>query len=145
MLLAAKVALGLSATLAMSTAYVFHEGVIRVDVDEARHGGSHVHFWVPATAVSLGLSVTPRRHLEKAAREVRPYLPVLRSAVQELKRYQNAEFVDVQDKDQHVHIGMQDGKLQIDAVQPDESVHVRIPIETIEDVADHLESVTPTI
>lgn len=39
MLVLAKVALGLGATLAMTTAYVFHEGVIRVDVDEHRPGG----------------------------------------------------------------------------------------------------------
>lgn len=39
MLVLAKVALGLGATLAMTTAYIFHEGVIRVDVDEHRPGG----------------------------------------------------------------------------------------------------------
>ena len=60
MLVLAKVALGLGATLAMTTAYVFHEGVVRVDVDERRPGGSHVHVWVPATAVSAGMRVASR-------------------------------------------------------------------------------------
>ena len=78
MLILAKAALGVGATLALAGVYVFHEGVIRVDVDESCSGGSHVHFWVPATAVSLGLCLAPRRPLQRAAAQVRPYLPLLR-------------------------------------------------------------------
>lgn len=36
MLLLAKAALGLGAFVAVAGAYVFHEGVIHVDVDESR-------------------------------------------------------------------------------------------------------------
>src|SRR5271167_4962554 len=97
MLLLAKVALGLGATMVMSTAYVFHDGVIRVDVDENRRDGSHVHFWVPATAVSAGLRVLPKHHLQQAAAQARPYLPLLREISKELKKYPNAELVDVRD------------------------------------------------
>ena len=55
MMLLAKAALGVGATLALATAYTFREGVIRVDVDEYRAGGSHVHFWVPAAAVPMAM------------------------------------------------------------------------------------------
>ena len=53
MLLLAKAALGLGATVLFAAAYVFHEGVIRVDVDENRVDGNHVHVWVPATVVPV--------------------------------------------------------------------------------------------
>jgi len=145
MLIIAKVALGLGATLAVSGAYVFHEGVISVDVDEARSGGSHVHFWVPATAVSLGLRVAPHRHLEEAAAQVRPYLPVLRAIAKELKKYPNIELVDVKDGKDHVRISTVDGRITIDAVSTSETVHLRVPIETLDDVADRLEAEAPTI
>jgi hypothetical protein len=142
MLVLAKVALGLGATLAMTTAYVFHEGVIRVDVDEHRPGGSHVHFWVPATAVSAGMRVArlaPQHPLEQAAEQTKPYLPVFRAVAKELQKYPNAEFIDITDEEQHMHIGTVNGKLHIDVVGDDKTVHVQVPVETLMDVADRLE------
>jgi len=146
MLFLAKAALGVSATLAVAGAYVFHEGVIRVDVDESRGaGGSHVHFWVPATTVSVGLRVVPRHHIEQAAAQARPYLPLLREIAKELKKYPNAELVDVRETNEHVRVAVHDGKLYIDAVSDTEDIHVNFPVETISDVADRLEDAAPSI
>lgn len=142
MLVLGKVALGLGATLAMCTAYVFHEGVIRVDVDEHHRGGEHVHFWVPATTVSAGMRLArlaPQHPLEQAAEQVKPYLPVLRTLAKELQKYPDAEFIDVTDPEQHVHIATVNGKLQIDVSGDDETVHVQVPVETLMDVADRFE------
>ena len=145
MLFLAKAAVGLSATILMSTAYVFHEGVIKVDVDEYKGDGAHVHLWVPATAVNLGLHVVPTRNLEKVAQQAGPYLPALRELAKELKQYPNAQLVDVKDSTQHVQVGIVDGKIQIDVVDPEETIHVRVPLETLEDVSDRLESSAPSI
>ncbi len=142
MLVLAKVALGFSATLVMTTAYVFHEGVIRVDVDEHHQGGSHVHFWVPATAVSAGMRLArlaPQHPLEQAAEQAKPYLPVLHALAKELQKYPDAEFIDVTDEEQHVHIATVNGKLRIDVLGDDETVYVQVPLETLMDVADRLE------
>jgi hypothetical protein len=144
MVFLAKAALGAGAALALTTAYVFHEGVIRVDVDENCRGGSHVHFWVPATAVSGSLRVVPRHYLQHAAEQSRPYLPVLREVAKELERYPSAELVDVRGGDhEHVRISIRNGKLYVDAVDKDQNVHVSVPTETIADVADRLEDVAP--
>jgi len=145
MLLIAKAALGVGVTLALSSAYVFREGVIRVDVDEARPGGSHVHFWVPATTVSVVLHLAPRRHLEHAAAQARPYLPVLREVAKELQKYPNAELVDVRDASQRVRISVREGKLYLDEVSNTEKVHVCVPAATLADVADRLEDVAPGV
>ena len=142
MVLLAKVALGLGATLAMTTAYVFHEGVIRVDVDENRSGGSHVHFWVPATAVSAGMRVAelvPQHPMEQAAEQAKPFLPVIRAVAKELQKYPNAELIDVSREEQNVHIATMNGNLRIDVVGNGETVHLRLPVETLMDVADRLE------
>jgi len=146
MLFIAKATLCASATLAVAGAYVFHEGVIRVDVDENRSGGSHVHVWVPATAVWGGLRVVPSHYFRQAAQQSRPYLPVLREVAKELEKYPNAELVDVRGAHQeHVRISVRNGKLYIDAVDQENNIHVSVPTETIADVADRLEDAAPSI
>jgi hypothetical protein len=145
MLLLAKTALGVCGTFAVAGAYVFHEGVIRVDVDQSGAQGTHVHLWVPATVVPMGLAVVPRHHLEKAASQARPFLPVLRELAKEMKKYPNAEFVDVKDGEQHVKVTARDGRLYVDAVTQTDNVHVSFPVENLSDVADRLESVAPGV
>jgi hypothetical protein len=144
MLILAKAALGLGATMAMTGAYVFHEGVIRVDVDEHRAGGSHVHFWVPATIVSVGMHFMPKNQLNHTTAEVRPLLPALREIAKELEKYPNVELVDVTNARDHVRVAMVDGKLRIDAVSADgDVVHLSVPAQVLRDVADELEERAP--
>ena len=146
MLILAKAALGLGAMMAMAGVYVFHEGVIRVDVDEQREGGSHVHFWVPATVVSVGMHLAPTDQLNHVTAEARPFLPVLREVSKELEKYPNVELVDVTDARDHVRVAMVDGKLKIDAVSTDgDVVHLSIPASVLRDVADELEAKAPGV
>jgi hypothetical protein len=137
MVLFAKVALS---TLALATAYTFHEGLIHVDVDSAENGGSHVHFWVPATVVPVALQFTPRHHLQRAAEKVKPFLPALRILSRELQNYPTADFVEVQDSDEHVKIHTENGSLWIDVDAPGENVHLRLPIKTLDHVTRELEA-----
>jgi len=146
MLILAKVALGLGVTVAAAGAYAFHEGVIRVDVDEQRNGGSHVHFWVPTTVVSTGLHFVPQEKMQSTARDVRPYLPVLREISKELEKYPNAELVNVANGEDQVRIAMNHGKIQIDAVSHEgDVVHVTVPARALRDVADQLEEHAPGV
>jgi hypothetical protein len=145
MLFVAKAAIGASATLALAGAWVFHEGVIHVDVDESRSGGSHVHFWLPATTVSTGLRLTPRHYLCQAADKSRDYLPALRELAKELEKYPTAELLDVRDSSNHVHVSVKSGKLYFDAVSDSENIHISGPTVTLEDVADRLEDAAPGV
>lgn len=145
MLILAKAALGLCGTMALATVYTFQEGVVRVDVDENFSGGSHVHFWLPAKAVSAGMHLMPQRNLREAAHQARPFLPVLRQLSKELPKYPNTVFVDVTDNHEHVRIMTVDGKLCIDATEKDKIVHVTVPVAVMRDVADNLEEITPGV
>jgi hypothetical protein len=146
MILLAKVGIGLGTALVLTAGWVFHEGVIRVDVDEAKPNGAHVHFWLPATTVSAGMHLAPRHSLQQSAAQARPFLPVLREVAKELKKYPDAELVDVRDKSNHVRVSVRDGRLYVDAVTEDgENVHVSVPTETLRDVADGLEEASPRI
>ena len=146
MLILAKAALGLCATMVMAGVYVFREGVIRVNVDEHREGGAHVHVWVPATIVSVGMHFVPKDQLNRVTEETRPFLPVLREVAKELEKYPNVELVDVADARDHVRVAMVNGKLQIDAVTGDgDVVHLSVPARVLRDVADELEEKAPGV
>ena len=143
MMLLAKAARGVSGALVAVGAYTFHEGLIRVEVDEFREGGSHVHMWVPAAMVPMAMHFVPRHHLCDAASHAREALPVARALFKELKNFPEAEFVEVKDDEQHVQIRTHGGKLQIDVDTPDEKVHVIVPLSTVDDVVGQLEDSAP--
>ncbi len=143
MMLLAKAALGLGSTLVLAGAYTFREGVIRIDVDEYRSGGSHVHMWLPAAAVPMAMHFVPGKQIHHASERASEALPVLHAIVKELKKYPDADFVEVVDHDQHVRMRTHGGKLQIDVDAPREKVHVLCPLSTIEDVTSQLEEYAP--
>jgi hypothetical protein len=143
----AKIALGIAASFAFAAVYTFREGIIRVEVDEARSGGSHVHLWVPAAAVPLALPVAlhfaPAYDKRNASEHTEEWLPTLRQLTKELKKYPNADLIDVQDGTDHVQIRTRGGKLQIDVHDTEESVHLACPISTLEDISEELAEKTP--
>src|SRR6266403_3839851 len=132
MIILAKCALALTSTIVVAGVYTFREGVIKIDVDEHRAGGSHVHFWVPATAVPMAMHFVPGKHMRHASEQAREALPVLHAFVKELKKYPDAEFVEIDDNAQHVRVRTHAGKLQIDVDAPDQKVHVLCPLSAIE-------------
>lgn len=140
-MLLAKLALGLCGTVFVAGAYTFHEGVMRVDEDSS--DGRHVHIWVPAAIVPMAMHVVPRHNFDHALAQAGPWLPTLRALTKELKRYPEANLVDVEDGRQHVRIRTHQGKLLIDVSEPGEDVHVACPLAMIEDVGSELEAKSP--
>jgi hypothetical protein len=145
MIILAKCALALTSTILVAGVYTFHEGVIRVDVDEHRDGGSHVHFWVPAAAVPMAMHFVPKRHFREIPAEAADCLPLLRIVTSELRRYPNTTFVDVQDGNDHVRVATNGSKIQIDVVNDEENVHVAVPLSTVNDVANQLAAEAPGV
>jgi hypothetical protein len=144
MLFLAKAALGVGGTIVMAGAYTFHQGVIRVDVDESRSGGSHVHLWVPAAAVPMAMHLVPKQQLRCASEHGRDFVPLAHAILKELKKFPDAELIEVDDGVHHVHIRTHEGKLQIDDTEPGQDVHLLIPLSTLDDVSSQLESSAPT-
>jgi hypothetical protein len=143
MMLLAKAALGVGGALVLAGAYTFHEGVIRIDVDEFRAGGSHIHMWVPAALVPMTMHFVPREHLRGAAMHSQEFAPLVHALIKELKKFPEADFVEVKDGEQHAQIRTHAGKLQIDVDEPGENVHLLIPLSTIDDVVGQIESSAP--
>ncbi len=142
-MLLAKLALGLGGTLVLAGAYTFHEGVMRVDEDQI--DGRHVHVWVPAALVPLAMYAVPKHYLEQAAGQAAPWLPTVRAVTKELRKYPDAELVEVDDAKGHVRIRTHDGKLLIDVDEPGDQVHVACPLRMLEGVARELENDAPGV
>ena len=143
MVLLAKIALGFGATVVMAGAYTFREGVIRVDVDESRAKGSHVHVWVPAALVPMAMHLVPRGQMLRAGDRAGEFMPLVHAVAKELQKYPEAELVEVHDGPQYVRIRTHDGKLLIDAEEPGQTVHVSCPLATIDDVSRELATFAP--
>lgn len=143
MLLAAKIALGCGAGLVLMTAYTFRQGVIRIDADENRPNGTHLHLWFPAAAVPMAMHMVPSRQFRQVGEEAQRCLPLLHAVAKELNKYPEAEFVEIQDGPQHAHVRTHNGSLLIDVDEPGNHVHVACPLATIDDVATQLASSAP--
>jgi hypothetical protein len=142
-MLLAKLALGLGGTVVLAGAYTFQDGVMRVDEDYA--GGRHVHVWVPAAIVPMAMHVVPKRHIQHAAEQAEPYLPTLRALTKELKKYPEAELVDVSGSGEHVNIRTHGRKLLIDVYEPGEQVHVACPLAMLDHVSRELQDDAPRL
>jgi hypothetical protein len=138
MILAAKFALGMASTVVLAGVYTFREGVIRVEVDEHRDGGSHLHVWVPAAAVPMALHFVPKQNFQHLPKEANYCLPLLQIVTAELQKYPDTTFVEVEDGEEHVKVSTVGRKIQIDVVSPEENVHVAVPLSTINDVAHQI-------
>jgi hypothetical protein len=136
MILAAKVVLAFSGTIAAAGAYTLHDGIAQVQVDD--NHGTHVHIWAPAAIVPIAMHVVPKRELHKFPHEAQQAIPILRVLAKELENYPNTEFVEVRDADTHVRVRTVGSKIVVDVVDPENKVHVVCPLAMIRDVVDSL-------
>jgi hypothetical protein len=136
----AKVALGFCGALVLAGAYSFHDGVVRVDIDEHHGNGTHLHVWAPAAIAPAAMYFVPKHYFRDATKEIEPWLPTLRVLTKELEKYPEAQLVEVRDSSDHVRVGVHRGKLMVDVESQDEMVHVSCPLVVMREVGNALEA-----
>jgi len=139
----AKLTLGALGTLALAGAYVVHEGAVRVAVDEQFAGGKRVRLLVPAALVPVGMKFVPNQKLRAAAAQARPWLPAIGVASQELAHLPDTKLIEVRDAEQHVSVLKLGALLVLDVQSPRETIHVSLPLKTLNKVVHQLESLGP--
>ena len=115
---------------------VYNEGAVRVDVQEKT--GNHVHLIVPAAVAPLAAALIPRSKLHEARYQIRPWLPTIKAASQELQRCPDGPLVEVDNRHEHVRIFKMQGSLFIDVDSEEETVHVSFPLEAAADTVSQL-------
>ena len=61
----------------------------------------------------------------------------------ELQKLPDVDLIEIIDGEQHARFRTRSGNLQVDVDSPDEHVHLRVPLITLDDVVGHLEESAP--
>lgn len=141
MLLLGKIGIGFAGTLLVGGAIVSSEGFIHVKVHEKQPNGTHLSLIVPAMIMPVAAHFVPKRNLEDAAGNMRQYLPVIDAALSGLRDCPDGTtLVEVIDEDSHVTVVKDGGAIIVDADDPDDTVHVAVPLRatqrTIDEIAE---------
>jgi hypothetical protein len=128
MIFLAKLGAGVLGTALLGAAALSSEGFIHVKVHEKRVGGTRVNLIVPAALVPATLKFVPDHNLARASEQLRRYLPVIDAAVPALEGCPDGILVEVIHKDDHVRVKKDGGALVVDVNDPDNVVHVSVPL-----------------
>lgn len=140
MLLLGKIGLGLAGTVLVAGAVVSSEGFIHVKVREKRANGTHLSLVVPAMLVPASLEFVPNRDLQQAGANVRPYLPVIDTAISGLADCPDGPLVEVTAPDEHVSVVKSGGSVVVDVNDPGETIHVSVPLHAAQSAIHEIAS-----
>jgi hypothetical protein len=116
------------AFLALTSAFLFSMGLVRVEVNSKQPGGEHVHIIAPAVLLPVGAMFIPQRKIHAAAHDLQEWLPTVRAAATELLRCPDGPLVQVDSRNEHVKIAKVGDSLVIDVDDPGETVHATVPL-----------------
>ena len=85
MIFLAKLGIGMMGAALVGGAAVVSEGFIHVKVEEKQVEGAHIHLVVPATLIPATLRFVPPAYLVEASENLRPYLPIIDTAIPALE------------------------------------------------------------
>jgi len=143
MILLGKVALGIAGTALAGVGLICSEGMIEVNVVEKQPEAHHVYVLAPAMLMPIGMHFVPSRKLGRAAMELRPWMPTIRSALDQLRAGEDMTLVDVRETGQHVLVTKDGGSVVVDVTDEDETVHVSAPIRAIESTIEQVAAASP--
>jgi hypothetical protein len=132
-------ALLLGAALA-GGAIIYDMGGIWISVRAKQPGGDNIRLVLPGAAAPVALWLAPKKDVREAAREARPWLPAIKAAAEELRNCPDGPLVEVSNPHEKVHIAKQGGALVIDVDDPNETVHVSVPLKMVGVIAAQLEA-----
>jgi hypothetical protein len=138
MILLAKIALGMAGVAVAGAGVLCSGGVVNVKVIEKQPHGFHIHVIAPAMLVPMGVHFAPRRKLAQAARQIQPYMPVVRAVMDGLRDSDDVVLVEVKEPGEHVEVAKSGGSIVVNVDDADATVHVSTPIRAISSAVDQL-------
>jgi hypothetical protein len=138
MILFAKIALGMAGVGLASVGVLCGEGMVNVKVVEKQPEGVHIHVIAPAMLAPIAVHVAPQRALANAAREIQPYMPTIRAALDSLRDSDDVVLVEVKGPGEHVVVAKSGGAIVVDVDDADDTVHVSAPIGAISSTVSQL-------
>ena len=145
MILLGKIALGVVGTAVAGVGVLCSEGMIEVKVVERQPEVHHVYVIAPAMLVPIGMHFAPQRDLSRAAAQIRPWMPTIRAALDQLRDSDDVTLVEVKEPGEHVRVAKEGGSIVVDVQDKNETVHVSTPIRAISSTIEQLAASGPTI
>jgi hypothetical protein len=144
-ILLGKIALGIVGTAVAGVGVLCSEGMIEVKVVERQPEVHHVYVIAPAMLVPIGMHFAPQRDLSRAAAQIRPWMPTIRAALEQLRESDDVTLVEVKEPREHVRVAKEGGSIVVDVQDENETVHVSTPIRAISSTIEQLAASGPTI
>jgi len=138
MMLLGKLALGFAGTALAGAGLLCSEGIVVVNVVEKSPGRHHIFVPAPAMLIPIAMHFAPKEKLAEASREIRPYLPTIRAAVEGLRESEDVTLVEVKEPGQHVRVSKSGGSIIVDVEDEENTVHVSTPIRAISSAIEQL-------
>lgn len=138
MIFLAKLGVGVLGTALVGAAALSSEGFIYVNVQEKHPGGTHVNVFVPAALVPTALHFVPKRNFAGSSHDMREALPIIDAAIPALNDSPDGVLVEVRDTGEHVLVAKQGGSIIVDVNDPDETVHVSVPLRAAQSAIHQL-------
>jgi hypothetical protein len=118
--------------------------MIEVSVVERQPEVHHVYVIAPAMLVPIGMHFAPQRDLSRAAAQIQPWLPTIRAALDQLRESDDVTLVEVKEPSEHVRVAKEGGSIVVDVQDKDETVHVSTPIRAISSTIEQLAASAPS-
>lgn len=144
MILFGKIALGMLGTAVAGVGLLCSEGMVQVKVVQRQPKVHHVYVVAPAMLAPVAMHFAPRRDVAQAAAEIRPWMPTIRAALQQLRDTDDVTLVEVKEPDEHVRVSKQGGSIVVDLEDGDDTVHVSAPIRAISSTVEQLAAAGPS-
>jgi len=138
MILLAKIALGVAGVAVAGAGVLCSEGIVHVKVVEKQPQGVHINLIAPAVLVPMGMHFAPQRNLAQAARQIQPYMPVVRAVMDGLRDSEDIVFVEVKAPGEYVRVAKSGGSIVVDVDDASDTVHVSAPIRVISSTVDDI-------
>ena len=138
MILLGKIVLGMAGVGLAGASILCSEGLVHVKVIEKQPQGVHINVIAPAMLAPIAVHLAPQRGLAQAARQIQPYMPVIRAALDGLRDSEDVVLVDVNEPGEHVEVSKAGGSIVVDVDDAGETVHVSTPVRAISSTVEQL-------
>jgi hypothetical protein len=133
-----NILLGMLSIVLLTGLVAYSEGAVMVSVRERKPEGTRIWLPVPALLVEIGMRFVPAEQLRDASAQIRPWLPAIRAASTELERCPDATLVAVESRTEQVQVSKRGDSMQIDVQNEEETVHVSVPVEFVNSMAEEI-------
>jgi hypothetical protein len=130
-------------TVLLGGAVLMQDGVISVNVREKHPGGHHIYFVAPGALIPWGIKLAAARHMQPEGEDAREWMPLARAAIEALERSPDCVFVQVDSAEEHARIEKSGRRLRIDVDDPNDEVHLAVPLGAVRHALRELEEMGP--